>query len=642
MKPLSLVAVAIASVFLCSATPALAQGSVPAHEALDMESLERLADLARDGTSPRITASRRDESKRDKNRTEASSLILVSIDGAPAFAYRRGNYYKVPEGEIEFVMSCRGNGVIDLSTILWAVGDTDYDTGKIKEVGVVLEPNVNYQLRIRPYGQDLEFLMPVQWTETYPSHGLLVRVAGSARADTSFFRSLRGTTNFSYQLKKEGRFTPLSGGLNFSTFRSDIAPLLEHCRAGKSNPMDGLDVEKITAHASVAEPEKPTAIADVNLGFLSQGEARTFRRIYKGDRPSETASRRVRMLTYFGFHIAYWEQCNESASEPMPFYVTTPLSKIRIIGILEDDYAPFVIGASAYNQVSREIYDGEVRNDFTFRVMTQRFDDVLDGRINAWKRVFSNHGCSGDVFDAFRKGVRGQFPWLEYQEKSRNVLVDFGGRTFEVELETPVDIGLARNVGAAEAASTGDTIFTRSYPGLVLRSIAIGNFELADRVEDEFIEQASNPFGGDPDNPMSEWLGSMMKFESSMTRQANIITAYALGRMQVLGACGDAVTPYSQDRVYWTEYTNGLGQYISSSPETRTTDHALVLNKFDRVVRRQNSITTSDFLSREMATIIGKLSCESPIRLRLEDNLIAYFNGSGPVHVQSLSSARQQ
>lgn len=640
MKLRSLAFVGVVSISLCLATPALSQGSVPAHEALDMETLERLADFARDGTSPRITASRRDESKRDKNRTEASSLILVSVDGAPAFAYRRGNYYKVPEGEIEFVMSCRGNGVIDLSTMLWAVGDTDYNTGKIKEVGVVLEPNVDYKLRIRPYGQDLEFLMPVQWAETYPSHGLLVRVAGSARADTSFFRSLRGTTNFSYQLKKEGRFTPLSGGLNFSTFRSDIAPLLEHCRAGNSNPMDDLDLDQIAAHATITEPRKTAA--DVNLGFLSQAEARTFRRIYEGDRPSETASRRVRMLTYFGFHIAYWEQCKESASEPMPFYVTTPLSKIRIIGVLEDDYAPFVVGASAYSQVSREIYDGEVSNDFPFRVVTQRFDDVLEKRVNAWKRVFSNHGCSGDAFNAFRKGVRGQFPWLEYQEKSRNVVVDFGGQSLDVKLEAPVNIGLTRKVGAAEAASADDNIFTKSYPGLVLRSIAIGNFELADRVEDKFIKQASNPFGGNSDNPMSEWLGSMMHLESSMTRQANIIAAYALGRTQILGACGDAVTPYSQDRVYWTEYTNGLGQYISSSPETRTTDHALVLNKFDSVVRRQSSITTSDFLSREMATIIGKLSCESPIRLRLEDNLIAYFNGSAPAHVQSLPNAQRQ
>ena len=640
MKQLSLgFAWAIASL-LCSATPALSQDSVPAHEALDMQKLTRIADVARQGANPRITASRRDESKRGKDRTQASSLILVSVDGAPAFVYKRGRYYNVPEGEIEFVMRCRGNGVVDLSTILWAVGDADRDTGMIKEVGVVLEPGVNYQLLIRPYGQDLEFLMPVQWAETYPSHGLLVRVAGSARADASFFKSLRGTTNFSYQLKKDGRFTPLSGGLDFSTFRSDVAPLLEHCRAGKGNRVGNLNLDLITAPATVAEPEEPAA--DVNLDFLSRGEARSFRRVYEGRRPSETASLRVLMLTYFGFHIAYWEHCAQASDEPMHFYVTTPLSEVRIIGILAEDYAPFVIGASTYDQVSREIYDGEVRNDFTFRVMTQRFDEVLERRQEAWKRVFSNYGCSGEAFKAFRKGVRGHFPWLEYQDKSREVLVDFGGRSFEVELELPVDIGLTRKVGAAEAASVGDNIFTRNYPGLVLRSIAIGNFELVDRIEDEFIAQASNPFGGNPDNAMSQWLRGMMQFESSMLRQANITTAYALGRMQILGACGDAVTPYQQDKVYWTEYISGLGQYISSSPETRSTDYALVLKKFDQVVRRQNSITTSDFLSREMAGIIGKLSCESPIRLQLEDNLIAYFNGSTPVHIRPLSGEERR
>lgn len=621
--------------FLGPVTPASSNTSIPTHEALHMEALARFADFALKEASPRINASRRDEIVKEKGRAPESPLVLVSVDGEPAFVYKRGRYHEAYEGDFEFVMRCRGDGVIDISTILWAVGDTDYNTGKIKEVGVVLEPGVTYQLRIAPYGQDLEFLVPVQWAATYPSHGLLVRVEGAARADAPFFKSLRGTTNFAYQLKKDGRFTPLSGGLDFSTFRSEVAPLLEHCRTGKSNPMDSLNLDLINPSATVPQTEEPAA--EVNLGFLPRDEARSFHRIYEGDRPSPTASPRVLMLTYFGFHIAYWDECAESSSEPMHFYMTTPLSKIRTIGILEDDYAPFVIGASTYDQVSREIYDGEIRNDFTFPVMTKRFDEVLERRTDAWKRVFSNHGCSGAVFNAFRKGVRNQFPWLEYQDKSREVLVDFGGRSFDVKLETPIDIELTRQIGAVEAASsTGDDIFTRSYPGLVLRGIAVGNFELVNRIEDEFIKQASNPFGGNPDNAMSQFLAGMMQFESSMKRQANIMTAYALGRMKILGACGDPVTPYQQSRVYWTEYTNGLGQYISSSSETRSTDHALVLNKFERMVRTQNSITTSDFLAREMAVIIDKLSCENPVRLQLEDNMIAYFNGRNPVHIRPL------
>lgn len=124
-----------------------------------------------------------------------------------------------------------------------------------------------------------------------------------------------------------------------------------------------------------------------------------------------------------------------------------------------------------------------------------------------------------------------------------------------------------------------------------------------------------------------------MEFESAMKRQSNIIAAYAFGRMHILGSCGEPTTSYQQDTVYWTEYTNGLGQYVSSSAESRKTDYASVPSKFDRIVRTHNSITTSNFLSSQMATIISRLSCDSSIRVQLEDNLIAYFNGSAPARI---------
>lgn len=47
---------------------------------------------------------------------------------------------------------------------------------------------------------------------------------------------------------------------------------------------------------------------------------------------------------------------------------------------------------------------------------------------------------------------------------------------------------------------------------------------------------------------------------------------------------------------------------------------------------------TSNFLSSQMATIISRLSCDSPTRVQLEDNLIAYFNGSEPAHIGPISN----
>lgn len=624
------------ALLLGTATPSLAQDSASAVEALNLEEIERLANIAREGSDPRITASVVDKSGRDDQRTNATPPVLVSIGGEPAFVYTRGNHYGVPEGEPEFVMRCRGGGIVDMSMVVRAVPPSDINTGKLLPLSIDLEPGKHYDLRIAPYGQDLEATLPVQWAETYPDYSLLVRVAGSARADDPFFTSLRGTTNFSYQLRQPAQVVGrdderawLRGGEDLSSFRDDVAPLLEHCRAGNANPMDRA-LGPITDLA--AAPQRTTPL-QVDLGFLPESQRRSFQRILDGERRSSHASLRTPLLTYFAFHLANWERCATTSDRSIGFYTTTPLAKVRTIGIEDEDYASFVVGASVYPHVSRDIYDNEVRNDFSFEVTTERFDEAMESQKDAWLSVFSHHGCSGDVHDAFRTGVRNTLPYLEYRDGQRDVMVDFGGTSFDVTLPRPVDLEMEKRIAAAEMASANDTLFPRSYPGQVLRSIAIGNFALADRIEDEFIAKVANPFGEHFDNPLSRIIKPLMQFESAMRRQSNIITAYALGRMHILGACGEPTTSYQQDTVYWTEYTNGLGQYVSSSPESRRTDNASVPSKFDTIVKAHNSITTSGFLSSQMAAIIGRLSCASPTRLQLEDNMIAYFNRHAPARI---------
>lgn len=240
---------------LCSATTAFSQDSVSAGDVLDIEEIERIADIARAGSDPRITASLADQSGRDENRTNPTPPVLVSIQGDPAFVYTRGANYDVPEGEPEFVMRCRGDGMIELTTIVSQLMDDPLE----------LSADDEYSLHFRPYGQDHEFSMPVVLEERFPSHRHVVRVSGSAPADASFFTNLKGTTNFSYQLKRDGAFLPMTGGLDFSTFPADVGPLLAHCRADNPNPLERTDPGEIVVAendpaptpAPAMRPEKP-------------------------------------------------------------------------------------------------------------------------------------------------------------------------------------------------------------------------------------------------------------------------------------------------------------------------------------------------------------------------------------------------
>ncbi|MDN3519284.1 hypothetical protein QWY84_16850 [Aquisalimonas lutea] len=624
----------------CAATATVAQASPPALDTQEIAYLGRLAELARADTVAAITASRVDQSGRDAERATPSGLVLVSIEGVPAFVYDRDSYYYITDRQLEFVMRCRGGGVIDFSLIV-----RQYP-GEVDDV-VPVPPGTEYELLLMPYGQDLERRLPVQWVETFPSHDVVARVSGSVRADDPFLLALRGTSNLQYSLStadgqpltmRDGQYLTLSGGLDLSTFRSDVAPLLEHCRTGGNDPLASLDLEALR-DSQAASSEAPGATPEpleVDLDFLPRNQQQRYKRVFEGrPRSSETPLDTV-LLDHLAFHTAYWEQCAATPAGPMDFYTTPPFSRARTIGLLKDDYAAFVIAALVHAPIRAQLYEENIRPDFSLEATNRRLGEVMERLAKNWRRVFAGTGCSGAVFERFRGNMRQAFPYLEYREGGRDVLVDFGSRQFEIRLQQPLAIAAARRAGAAEVGSVNQGVFNDSYPSLVLRSIAIGDFALADRIEEEFIATASNPFGGNPDNAMTRALTALMHAEKSMRRQGNLIAAYALGRQRLLGACGEPTTHYTQERIYWSEYTNGLGQYVGGSAGSRVHNEAHVPTKFNAVIQRQNSITTSSVLSSEMGAILSKLSCESALRQQLEDNMLAYFNGHAPVHVKAL------
>ena len=241
---------------------ALCQEEPTTAHTLDLGALERVADLAREGADPQLTASIADESRREEGRTSQTPPVLVSKDGDPAFVYTRGGFYDIPEGRLEFVMSCRGDGIIDLSVIVSQLLGQPWDG---------LDSAATYELHFNAYGQDQTYMIPVRLIETFPSHQLIARMGGSAPVQHPFFDALGPTTNLSYQLKhngqvmrEDGAFITLTGGIDLSTFHSSMAPLLTHCRAGNANPLNRV-LEPSAELATQTGLASPTAGSDDDI-----------------------------------------------------------------------------------------------------------------------------------------------------------------------------------------------------------------------------------------------------------------------------------------------------------------------------------------------------------------------------------------
>lgn len=629
MRVFPIMAAGVSIALLCAPTPGHTQDAAGAVAAMDYEEMERLADIARDGTDARITASMKDESGRTDKRTTDTPPVLISIAGEPAFVYTRGADFSIPEGDLEFVMRCRGGGVMDISVIL---------THGMAGVWDGLVPGKDYELRIDTSAKSGYLSLPVRLAEIIPSYQTIVRMNGTTATDSAFFKALGPSTRLSYQLFEDGAvtrdangFVPMVGGVSSATFRTAIYPLMEHCAAGHANPMDRdlppLEPGNDLLGAAVQDPPPVTA----DLSFLPQKTQRSFSRLLAGRPRSSVASLRAPLLTYIAFHAAFWEQCGATSNLEMDFYSMTPFRNARTIGVPKEDYETLVVAATAFEPVSRSIYNDAVRNDFSFSETRDRIEDGLERDVKTWRQILWRNGCDGEVEAAFRQAVARALPYLEYTNGRRQILLDFGDTEVNAELSVALRIDLARKIGRAERDTPDQTIFTDSYPGQVLRNIAIGNFARIDRLEADLNAQISNPFQWE-ESIMTQFLELAMQVNSMFQRQSNLITAYAIARFHILGSCGEPITPYSQTEVYWTEYRNGLGQTLYTGNEGTRTDYADVPSKFDPVIRRQNSIKSGGVLAGEMTRIIVRMTCDSPVRDQLERNMLAYFaRGTPPV-----------
>lgn len=401
-----------------------------------------------------------------------------------------------------------------------------------------------------------------------------------------------------------------------------------------------LDVVKPRVGVSKVSLEVGLAPGLAGLETLHLSGEHVFQRIYRGQKPDHGDSPYRRLMRHANFHAAYWKTCGQASDEQMWFHRTSAVAGGTLIGVREEDYARYVVATDIYPDVSRQIYNNANSNDYSVREVGAIYAEAFLKEIGDWQSLLSRYGCTGEVHDRFRENLRNELTQLEFSDGSRQVEVGLGGMSYSVSLPRPLDMNRSKLIGAAEVASQEDQIFNTSYSGQILRAITIGNFEQVAVINSAFFDEVfdvtgavGDLFGIDRNDPVVLAMRQGLELSNTLTKDSGILTAYVLGRVYHLGGCGDQMTSFTQENTSWTEYRNGFGQHISSSPEIRRTSRAELPTKFSSIIRAQNSIETSRRLEQEMAAIIGKLTCDSPARMQLEDNIIAYFAGAAPRHI---------
>lgn len=421
-----------------------------------------------------------------------------------------------------------------------------------------------------------------------------------------------------------------------------IGPPVEACPRNLGLALETLATQ-FPGQVPAADPAeaRPTGALTVQIGpdlsFLPRSTARYFGNILDQGRPADLDNPlHLRLTIPLAYHAAYSNFCSRQPEAALDFVYTDLFGESVAIAVAPADFASLLEATLIYEPVIQKLYDESVTKDYSFReVLSVRRGEMRDWK-GHWEAVLERHGCTGEVNEQFRKGIKSELPIVEYRQGSRNVLVDFGGRQDEVALSGPIDVERSRQVGRAEAQSANDPIFTNTYPGQVLRAIAVGNFEQVPTIRSRFFSSAFDAIGEaagvDPDDPFARMFKGIVDLEGMLSRESNVLAAYAVGRMHLLGSCGDPVTTYTQTTIYWTEYTNGLGPSQSSSRSSQ----ADVSSKFDAIIKAHNNIETSWLLASDMATIIGRMSCDNSARTQLEDNMIAYFKRRPPVHIRPI------
>lgn len=626
-----LIALALATILPSGASAQLAARNISddlqrAIDVMNPERLNQIALIAQNGQDARVIASQPETGGQTPYQTP---VILVSIDKAPSFAYQREKRFEggVEAWRVTFAMRCRGNGQLDL---LFSPVVSGLEKEHFPEIRRALAASPLLDLNLSAYGQDAHAKIPGALFITDDSHALFMKAVGTTSVYSPFFAGLRGTSNLSAKAWRDGLYGGITKWADLSTFRTSIAPLLEHCKITASNPLDGYVVHVATG--TVAQ-EKPKSV-DLDLSFVS-GSAE-LERIYRGDPMPLDFPLYGRMTRPLAYQVAFYRVCGEESNYDMSFHAPPVLDRHGIIGVANEDYAGFVVLAAAYEQASHAIYRDTITRDFSFDRVMQLNYQSLDEYVSKWASVLHHYGCDSDVERRFRDNLRREMPYLEYADHSKKALLDFNVISYSLNLPEIIDITQAASIGLAERNSISDRTFNDSYPGRVLRAVAIGNFYKVRQIEADLTQAFASPFKDNGDTIISQAIELVGAIEHSGKRQSNIFTAYAIARSQLLGSCGDLMTTFSQDTLYWTEYSNVFGQYQWTTPGGQRTDMAEVPHKFARIIEAQSSISTSDFLANEMASMLRRMTCDNPIREQLEANIIAYFEGRRPEIIGAL------
>ncbi|MFN6977632.1 MAG: hypothetical protein ACK4OP_05890 [Gemmobacter sp.] len=208
------------------ALPAAAQLPQPGAALTDFDELARLIDVAQAGTDPRITANAAEEPTRGSEGSlnpNARKLVLVSVDGHPAFVYHRrflGNHDWQPA----FTARCAGNGMIEVTAVLF---DGGYSFEKMR---AELGENPALSLTLDHANVRAPVAMPAVLERAFRDSRFFARYRGTLRADDPFLDRMQGAPYLWAGLQAGQRRLSPTGGSDISTYGATMRALVNQCR----------------------------------------------------------------------------------------------------------------------------------------------------------------------------------------------------------------------------------------------------------------------------------------------------------------------------------------------------------------------------------------------------------------------------
>lgn len=184
----------------------------------------------------------------------------------------------------------------------------------------------------------------------------------------------------------------------------------------------------------------------------------------------------------------------------------------------------------------------------------------------------------------------------------------------------------------AAAARTDEFGPLTDREALRIRLMADGSFEALGRLS-EHDNRDSLEFHTD----LSMLVSPPRSGEEQATYEA-MIASYATARLQLLGDCGEPTTPMRLDVVnVWETRRNGV--VVDVDDLSYSLDFN-VISRFARIVQNeglpeQPGAPGWTSVLRAYSDVFENLSCDSPQRVHLEDNMIAYAEGREPVFRRS-------